>query len=64
VSVLYVNTTSVLCMKLCVCDSVLEKVEENLWLKHRVGLLGMATLLLLLQSALQPWLGFGVLNCL
>jgi len=45
VGVLDVKTTSVLCMKFCVCDSVLEKVHANLWLRHRVGLLEMATVI-------------------
>jgi hypothetical protein len=32
-------------MKFCVCDSVLEKVHANLWLKHRVGLLEIAAVI-------------------
>jgi len=47
VGVLDVKTTSVLCMKFCVCDSVLEKVHANLWFKQRVGLLEMATVMTL-----------------
>jgi len=52
VIVLDVKTTSVLCMKFYVCDAVLEKLQENLWLKHRVGLLEMATVITLIRTKL------------
>jgi hypothetical protein len=50
VGVLDVKTTSVLGMKSCVCDSVLEKVHANLWFKQRVGLLEMSTVITLIRS--------------
>jgi len=50
VSVLDITTSSVVCMKFCVCDQVLEKVQAILWLKHRVGLLEMATRIIWVRS--------------
>ena len=50
--VLDVKTTSVLCMKFCVCDELLEKLQENLWLKRRVGLLEIGTVITLIRTKL------------